>query len=394
MTAICGGGTSSFNPTVGQNIVVTTAAAEALLDVISEGTALIAAPFLAGLTYDLLQICATDPPALPTIGPDDWKALLAGPGPATVTGVLQKFIDYFVHFAWYSWCHCDTAPTPSQPSPVTVTGQPSVGGGIGTAPTPAPCLVTGAPDATITPADQQVFVQQGHVFPPNAQNGEITIFWLPSGIGNESTAVMTIWCVDGNGNILNKIARNFFSNTSGVIKFDIPVGTNNILLDVNQLTFPNIDKLSYQMALYCAGSRPGDPLQACCPPDTSTSLLLTQIRDMVTLIQRQIVPFAYVPGTVHSGLTGNGELTVQGLLGVKIDPTSFPPVYGTEDGDPDSLWLNSWIRWGNGDGWTQRERLTSAPFVSLPSVAGQFTKLGYTLAPGLVATITELVREP
>ena len=121
--------------------------------------------------------------------------------------------------------------------------------------------------------------------------------------------------------------------------------------------------------------------------------LLEQIKALVTLIQRQAVPFAYIAGASHTGLSGSGEIDVQGLIGVSITPDSLPSWSGVEVGDPDTLWLDSWINWGNGDGWTPREFLRSSPHVSMPRAAGQFTKLGYSLKPGLTVTITELTRE-
>jgi hypothetical protein len=122
--------------------------------------------------------------------------------------------------------------------------------------------------------------------------------------------------------------------------------------------------------------------------------LANQILTAVTLVQRQAVPFAYVPGTAHNGLSGHGELSVSGLLGAKITPSAIPSWAGVVSGDPDALWLDSWINWGNADGWTSREFLRASPYVSLPQLAGQFTKIGYSLAPGLTVDLVELLREP
>jgi hypothetical protein len=122
--------------------------------------------------------------------------------------------------------------------------------------------------------------------------------------------------------------------------------------------------------------------------------LLQNIADLVKLIQRQQVPFAYVQGTDHPGLTGKGEISVQGLWGVKITPSNVPPGTGVDIGDPDTLWLDSWINWGNADGWSAREFLRSSPYISTPNFAGQYTKIGYSLEPQLTVDLRELVREP
>lgn len=145
------------------------------------------------------------------------------------------------------------------------------------------------------------------------------------------------------------------------------------------------------LRVYCNGDTPGTQ-SACCPPDTATQSYLDSIFRLVSLIQRQAAPFSYVLGADHPGLTGNGVLNVSELLGMKLTPGTLPPDVGVAVGDPDTLWLDSWINWGNADGWTAREFLRSSPHLSLPAAAGQFTRLGYSLRPGLVVDATELVR--
>jgi hypothetical protein len=144
--------------------------------------------------------------------------------------------------------------------------------------------------------------------------------------------------------------------------------------------------------VYCNGANPGAVTN--CGLDPRIVPLLERIGQLVELIQRQAVPFAYVEGDVHSGLTGNGELDVQGLIGVLLELTTVPQYVGLEDGTPDVVFDAGWLNWGNADGYSAREQIRSVDFLSLPAVAGQYTKLAYSLTPGVVATITELVREP
>lgn len=145
--------------------------------------------------------------------------------------------------------------------------------------------------------------------------------------------------------------------------------------------------------VYCGANTPQQQVSQCCPVDPSTQAQLNSILQLVTLIQRQNAPFAYVAGTSHTALTGSGEISVQGLLGIKVTPSAIPNWAGITQGDPDTLWLDSWVNWGNLDGWIAREFLRSSPYLSMPQLAGQFTKVGYSLAPGLSVTITELKRE-
>jgi len=121
---------------------------------------------------------------------------------------------------------------------------------------------------------------------------------------------------------------------------------------------------------------------------------LSEILELVTLIQRQAVPFAYIFSTAHSGLSGEGHVDVQGLLGVRVVLDAIGTGVGAESGDPDEIFEAGWITWGNDDGSTKREWITHSPFISMPAVAGQYTRVGYTLGQGVSATITEIVREP
>jgi hypothetical protein len=200
-----------------------------------------------------------------------------------------------------------------------------------------------------------------------------------------------------NGSTINPVTTtpihfDGINNIDFTYTYEVPVGTTQMMYVFIGGGNPGVYFENIVSLAYC-GTTPGVQ-QPCCPPDATTQATLNAILKIATLIQRQGDPFGYVSGTVHTGLSGNGAIALQGLLGVKVLPSAIPPPAGLEVGDPDSLWLDSWIRWGNADGWTQREFLTASPFVSLPALAGQYTRLGYTLGLGLLVDVTELVREP
>jgi hypothetical protein len=121
---------------------------------------------------------------------------------------------------------------------------------------------------------------------------------------------------------------------------------------------------------------------------TSEDLTLT------TLVQRQLAPFAYVPGPVHAGLTGAGAISVAGVVGVKIDITTLPGTLGVEGTSPPKHFDCGFVTFGTIDGFQQAFRVERNPQVLFPDRASVFTDLDYDLAPGVVVTITELVREP
>lgn len=121
---------------------------------------------------------------------------------------------------------------------------------------------------------------------------------------------------------------------------------------------------------------------------------LEQIRDLVTLIQRQEVPFGFIDGTAHSGLTGSAQLTVSGLLGIRVDLTTIPAYVGRIDGQPIVYFDVGYVSLGTTAGFQRRELLRHDPQYVFSGEAGLYTRVAYTFPPGVVATITELLREP
>jgi hypothetical protein len=79
---------------------------------------------------------------------------------------------------------------------------------------------------------------------------------------------------------------------------------------------------------------------------------------------------------------------------VLVEITDGIGTIGIEDGTPDETFEAGWITWGNADGFSARERITHEALLSLPSLAGQYTLIGYTLTVGVEISLTELVREP
>lgn len=147
-------------------------------------------------------------------------------------------------------------------------------------------------------------------------------------------------------------------------------------------------------ALTTAGGLGSAANPGCCPPDPSIMQLLRSILESTTLVQRQAAPFGYVPGVVHSGLTGTGQISVSDLIGALVTVTASGPVTGEEAGTPVTLFEAGWFNWGNADGFSERIRLSGDTQVSLPAAAGQYTRIGYTLPVGMTIQITELNREP
>jgi hypothetical protein len=82
------------------------------------------------------------------------------------------------------------------------------------------------------------------------------------------------------------------------------------------------------------------------------------------------------------------------LLGVKVALTTDPPSLGIVAGTPDQLFDRGFVSLGTLDGYPTDYAIEHNPTLILPPRCSAFTELGYTLHSGVVATITELVREP
>lgn len=411
MTAICGGGTSQVKPGIADSVIVDAGAITVGLGLIDPLLDIFAV-FIDAFVYDALTQCATDPPAMPIFSSTDWTNCIGGMLNPNCSSTLSKVKDAILNYLWYQWCECSVgSPTPyappTVPTNISAPQLPSAstcfsGVWSGTIPNSGP-----APPGNIGPAIYPhtvgtipTTISQGLLFnspPPTAFIASTTI---TSADAIATGITLTFSCYNSAGTFLGSVTHVFTANPgtttsfSNVGPFTLPANTAWVIADFYNGTV-EVGPFTGSLTLdwVCAGTTPG-VLSSCCPTAPDNTAALHTLVQMVTLIQRQIAPFAYVTGTTHSALSGAGQISVQGLLGAKVTPSSIPADAGLVVGDPDELWLDSWITWGNADGWTKREFLTHSPYISMPSLAGQFTEIGYTIRPGMSVDITELVREP
>jgi hypothetical protein len=130
---------------------------------------------------------------------------------------------------------------------------------------------------------------------------------------------------------------------------------------------------------------------------TSLRTLTAQLaltRTDLQLIQRQQVPFAYVPGPTHVGLGSAGTFAVQAPLGLVIQFTSIPAsVTADMDADVRSYYRLGWVNLGTADGYMRKIPITHNPMLLMP-IPAFTTEVEYKFEPGVVGTISELRREP
>lgn len=420
MTVICGGAASQPIPGYPRNVYVDAAAIEGAIILL--GYANVAAalgPLIAGVAYDLATICSTDPPSDPGITVSDIGDALNFTNIVASAAAIAKLRQWFLSWYWYKVCECATIATPAPPTPSNPGSGFGLNPGLPTGLPAPPCWSNTTTATFLNPNNLGLFIDtqafywnDGHNSPsgqpnrflptPNPASLTFTATAFPSGANPVQSPTLQWAWGDINGlpittfTTINPYPGHTFTTTLTPIS-----AARSVILNFSYdsaHTPPGASTPTGYIVIsgnmQCSGQSPQQNVSACCPPDPIVETMLQQILGLATLIQRQLAPFAYVLGTTHTALSGTGALSVQGLLGVKVHPTTLPGNVGVEHGDPDTLWLDSWINWGNADGFSAREFLRSSPFLSFPSAAGQYSQLGYSLAPGLVVDVTELVREP
>jgi hypothetical protein len=368
---------------------------------------MVIAAALGAVTYNLSTFCLTDPPAMPTLTLSDWTALLQPQGYAGNAAVLAKFSDALGNLLWPTLCECTSTTTPApptSPSPPSTLAVPQ------NLPFQTlPCLQWDSayqqlPVSAVGPFGQ-VSLPPAATLPAGAIKlpaGYTWIDWTQEVVAHGSTHD-TYDFFFREADSASSMGNSHSNLNLGVGVYTVNLypgsGMGNIeygfqvLINDHTGTVVGTDLVRSTVTAYCGG-QPGQAGCTACPPDPLITALLQQIAGTVNLIQRQAVPFAYVPGTAHSGLSGAGTLTVQGLLGAKIALTTIPASYGLAGTSPTEYFDLGFLTWGTADGFPHSERIEHSPQLSLPSRASAFTELSYDLAPGVVATITELIREP
>lgn len=392
----------------------------ALLNNIPTPWAVALAGYIGAVTYQLSTFCTTDPPAVPTITAVDVLDLLNVYNPVTNPAAGAKFQQLIGAYLWYQVCECTSVTTPAPPAaPAAPTGMPAINPPIVAPPTSSTCLSVESTFSrdelpSYTPSAGLTWEWGGQLL--TAADGSFTE--VVGGGARQSwlipptTTAYTIRVTTHSGGpatqqpwLLVKIRTAAGAVQISPVEYVPPDGQTYTMRRVLPGTLgysmyaswngggtTPVPNVTISMDFECQGGAQFDT--PCCPPDPLLQTQLDRILGMVTLIQRQLAPFAYVSGAVHSGLTGNGSIAVQGLIGAQLHVTAFGAEVSELDGDPDVLFSAGWVNWGSADGVTPREFLTAAEQVSFPAAAGAMTEIHYSLGVGVALEITELEREP
>jgi len=403
MTALCGGGTSSPKAGVAEAIVYGAGAIATLLEKRGNIWAAALAPLLGVLSYDAITLCSSDPPAIPTFSAADANAVLKLNDFNAFTAAVSKFSDLIANNLWFDICQCNAGAQPAPTAPVAPpAGLPNTTTIVGYGgPVLAcdhfaglTCHPTDTLDCSIIGTRCSSGPCNPHPIPAGATSLTVTGTVIPGG-GTHGPENFDLWWYDSpthessGVNVVVTVPSG--STASGSIA--VPAGTYGYVLLGSRPTFPApSDSVTAVVDAFCGGSG-GTLTSPCCPADQFSTGMLTQILQMVTLLQRQISPFAYISSTAHSGLTGHGSFSVQGLIGVAIALTAIPSSAGAEVGTPTAIFDAGRIDVGTADGYRETQQIESAAQLWFPQSMGAMTLVSYSLNAGVTATITELVRE-
>lgn len=398
MTSVCVGGAASHpKPGVAEAVIIGAGSLAAVLGPTSNPYLIALAGLLGTFEYETISFCAGEPPTMPTMSDAEWAAIFTWGDVVAHNAALAKVDAIIGNVAWYAFCECTSGAQPTPPAtPTAGTGAPDPHG-----------ITTGSPgtpggDCTdSTPITHTLPGTLTTEYSVNVPTGALTYTLTASTTQTTApfygqAATNMVFRDRSAGNIL-QATPDFFSNhgaPSFTVTRAIPANAGWMEMQFSSTPIDGAHSMTARVVIdgNCLPAG-GGPLSRCCPPDETMMGLLQQIVSLLTLVQRQSVPFAYVPGSSHTGLTGSGEIAVQGILGLSVECTTLPASLGLQIGDPNVLFDVGWINVGTADGWKGRRRITANPFL-VDGLLGDITLIGYSLTPGVVANIRELVREP
>lgn len=349
-------------------------------------------PFVGLAPLTLSTFCTHDPPSAPTFTAAETTAMLQLQfGPDFDSG-LGKLADLALYTIWYNTCECTSGtPVPIAP-PAPPSGTP----------------ITIYPPGTGVQACQRYQTTQYLTAGGAAFNYEMPP--LPSGRTSvqincsspPQSAAQTItfegrWVTSTNV-LINEVSQSVLQATNGAtLSKSAPITGSPHHIEARITAAGNVGQVyqcNLEVLVYCNGDQPSPGSTPCCPPDTTVMAYLDNLTKLVTLIQRQSVPFAYVPSTVHSALSGAGDFAIQGLLGVRIEVTTLPTRAGLAGSSPTEYFDLGWVTFGTEDGYPHSVRIERDSQLVLPARCSVFTTFAYDVPADVAIRVTELLREP
>jgi hypothetical protein len=408
---VCTGG-SQVKPNVPASMLVTW---EFMASVLPPDLAVLR-PFLPYLKPIVVPIvadfCAADPPGNPDLTTLVFAAVFAGGEVGAAFLVAAAMEQLLLNYLWYQACECSAMTTPAPPSAPALPALPTLNPPVVVQPPAvAPCATYG-PGSAHLPANGNscMLIPQTAVGTLGSATYAQGVVGIPVGAltathtwgtgasmgANHTASFLTAYYNSANTFISSTQFTAKQSGNTATSTASVPAGATQMqvfVINDSGATAPAAIDVSYTLQFNCTAS-PNQPQIPCCPPDPILEGVLSQILKMVTLIQRQSAPFGYVYGANHAALSGHGSFAVSDLIGVSVDVTTIPSWGGRIDGSPVEYFDLGFVTLGTADGYEISRRIDHDGSLVLPAAAGVFTAVGYTLEPGVVVSIRELVREP
>ena len=141
------------------------------------------------------------------------------------------------------------------------------------------------------------------------------------------------------------------------------------------------------------GSPPALPSQST-PLDLTCNLSdvsskLNAILGLLNLILATVGPQSYTIGASHT-VTGTGELSISGLVGVLTHAISYAPGVGYNINDPVRYFDTGYVAFGDANGWYRHRPIIHDPQFHLVDTSGM-TRVGYDAGMATSLEITELL---
>lgn len=419
MTALCGGGSSS--PKTGSTDQVYGGAALAAYYAAKGVPYLSEVALLLGLLpLALTTLCATDPPTMPVWTKADSDAILQLQFGNAFNVAFQKARDILYNFVWRDQCKCDNATVPAAavpPAPPVNLTHVNIAGSVACAETDitiASVTALSGTDFTLSTPAPGMLPDDG-TYVTYAGGGTIYPRGIPAGITAGLVTQYPYTQAGGCPGIFVNFAAISFFNAAGAF-------LNHNYLSVPDASSPTSEwqtvpipagarywyawaqwgpntctgsgfPLRIQTSWFCGGASGKGPAGPCCS-DPATIALLVKLNAAVNLMQRQLAPFAYIAGAAHAGLTLQGSFAVSSLLGLRIQLTTIPANLRQQADTPPYVFSAGWVSISCPDGNIDETRAHAANQVWQSRLMGEATLVGYSFSPGVVATITELQREP
>lgn len=412
----CGGGIAVPIPGANTTAIVTAAAVESVLILTGlEPVAAVLAPLIAGEVYNLTNLCNADPPADPGLVGSDIIDALNWTDPTVSIPAISKVRQWFERIYWYKVCTCTngttlTAPTPSNPGSVT-----SVNPGLPTASAQSPCWQAqhsvqafGFGATALTTFLLPTLIVLTTAGSPISRDGAIpggapatvsvtTTNVLENGTDPGGQISMQWQPLDRDGNnlaVLQTLPAVFPGHTQ-TSTFQLPANTAFMTFQYEDNQAVAAHTVTFSLQIFCGSTGPSGVTSPCCPPDPLLEQQLNQILGLVNAIFASLpAPLSsYANSTVRTALSGSGAFaTGIGTIAVKVVLTTIPNSVGVDIAAPATYFEAGWITSETTGSNYHSSRITHTPQIFLLDQLAD--TIAYTLAPGVVATITELTKGP